>query len=50
MLAVFWSWKTSEDRSLAVVSPVFCHQCETPLVSVEISPALCTIGTAQVLE
>ena len=34
---------------LATVVPVFFHQWETSLVSVEMSPALWTIGTEQLL-
>src|SRR5512134_100578 len=41
--------KRSAEISTATVFPVFCHQCDVPRASEDASPALCTIGTAQVL-
>jgi DNA-binding transcriptional LysR family regulator len=40
---------TSADSSTASVRPLFFHQCEMPPASRDSSPALCTIGVAQVL-
>jgi hypothetical protein len=49
---IVWSFGSlirSAESSTTVLSPVFFHQCETSLVSATTSPALCTIGTAQLL-
>src|SRR4029453_2889580 len=49
---IVWSFGSlirSAESSTTVLSPVFFHQCETSLVSETTSPALCTIGTAQLL-
>jgi hypothetical protein len=45
----FGFFARSTESSTTVLSPVFFHQCETSLVSGITSPALCTIGTAQLL-
>ena len=39
----------STEISTAVALPVFFHQCDVPFFSGAMSPALCTIGTAQLL-
>ena len=49
MLWSFGSLSRSAESSTTVLSPRFFHQCEMPLVSATTSPALCTIGTAQLL-
>ena len=43
------SCSRSAESSTAVVLPVFFHQCEVPVPLGATSPALCTIGTAQLL-
>ena len=43
------SFSRSAESSTTVLSPRFFHQCEMPLVSATTSPALCAIGTAQLL-
>jgi len=43
------SSKMSTEISTTGSDVVFCHQCDVPLPSGETSPALCTIGTAQLL-
>src|SRR5262245_15664580 len=45
----FGSLRTSPTNNTTVLSPRFFHQCEVPCVSARISPALCTIGAAQLL-
>src|SRR5262249_38309449 len=49
---ILWSllsWSTSPTNRTTVLLPGFCHQCAVPLVSGLMSPALCTIGSAQLL-
>src|SRR5260370_20790343 len=41
--------KRSTEISTTGVPPLFCHQCDVPFFSGATSPALCTIGTAQLL-
>ena len=43
------SWKRSAESSTAALLQLFFHQCWTPSFSIETSPALCSIGTAQLL-
>ncbi len=43
------SCRTSAESSTTVSLPVFFHQWAVALVSRATSPALCTIGTAQLL-
>src|SRR5260370_2940511 len=43
------SCRMSADSSTTVLSPLFFHQCEVVWISRAPSPALCTIGTEQVL-
>src|SRR5713101_935148 len=43
------SCRMSADSSTTVLSPLFFHQCEVVWISRATSPALCTIGTEQVL-
>src|SRR6516162_8590602 len=49
MLWSVLSCSTSPTNRMTVLLPRFCHQCEVPLVSGRISPALCTMGTEQLL-
>jgi patatin-like phospholipase len=49
MLWSFLSFNRSAERSTTVLSPRFFHQWETSGVSATTSPALCTIGAAQLL-
>src|SRR6266567_3053303 len=46
---MFSTGNRSTDIRTAGVLPVFCHQCDVPFFSGATSPALCTIGTAQLL-
>src|SRR5207253_8479300 len=41
--------KRSTEISTTGAFPVFCHQCDVPAFSDATSPALCTIGAAQLL-
>ena len=41
--------KRSTEMSFEGTPLWFCHQCEVPFFSDATSPALCTIGTAQLL-
>ena len=49
MLWSLGSFSRSAESSTTFLSPIFFHQCETSFVSATTSPALCTIGTAQLL-
>ena len=49
MLLSILSCRMSAEISTAFSLPVFFHQCAVVCVSGATSPALCTIGTAQVL-
>jgi len=49
---ILWSLSsccTSADKSITGEWLLFFHQCDMALVSRATSPALCTIGTAQLL-
>src|SRR5438309_11718778 len=46
---MFSTGKRSTEIRTAVALPVFCHQCDVPFFSDATSPALCMIGTAQLL-
>lgn len=49
MLWSIWSWRMSAESRITICLPVFFHQCEVAAVSAVTSPALCTIGTEQLL-
>jgi hypothetical protein len=49
MLWSFLSRMTSPTKRMTVLFPRFCHQCSVPLVSGLMSPALWTMGAAQLL-
>src|SRR6266481_2153840 len=50
MCSSLLSCRMSTEISTTDSVPLFSHQCDVPFFSGATSPALCTIGTAQLLE